>query len=248
MRADSRWKASNVGGREVPVAVVQPHADGAAVHRTARDDVEIVVVIDVDGRDRQRVGRRFEEHVGRRGARERELEAVRVAARAASDVIGNDDIGRAVLIEVADRRRPAERPGGRAEPERRLQRRSRARVRPREPALIRIRRHRRRRRRRRGPRAAGCADRERREQRCEDPLHVLTVSLVAATAAAERPPRRNHNASRVDVRDRRGDASPALRGNPGLRRASSRCRRGSLSKSSPRQTRRKTFLIRRACA
>ena len=122
VRADRRWKASDVGGREVPVAVVQPHADGAAVHRTARDDVEIVVVIDVDGRDRQRVGRRFEEHVGRHGARKRELEAVRVAVRAASDVIGNDDIGRAVLIEVADRRRPAERPGGCAEPERRLQR------------------------------------------------------------------------------------------------------------------------------
>jgi hypothetical protein len=91
-----------------PVSVVQPESDGLSRERGVRDEIEIVVAVDIRHADGDGIASRFEGDIRGRLSGDRELDAITVTARAREEAIGGDDIGPAIGIEVADRRRPAE--------------------------------------------------------------------------------------------------------------------------------------------
>ena len=117
---ERRGQLPGVAGCEVPVTVIQPDPDGFSGQWRPDDDIEIVVAIDVSDADRDGILAGFERNALWRPAGDRELETERVTAGAPGDTVGNRDVRPAVLIEIADNRRPAERRRGISEPEQRL--------------------------------------------------------------------------------------------------------------------------------
>lgn len=111
--------------REMSVPVIQPDGDGFARKRSADDEIEIVVAVDVDESQVDGVVSRFERDVANGLTTDRKVEAVRVAIAAAGNVIGDSHIGLSIGVEVADDRRPPERSGGIPESERRWRARDR---------------------------------------------------------------------------------------------------------------------------
>jgi hypothetical protein len=116
-RPNRQRQLPDIAGPEVPLTVVQPDPDGFSGKGRADDNVEIVVVIDVSDADRDRLMTRFECDVVRRLSGDRKLEAIHVAVRVPSDIVGNGHVGLAVRVEIANNGRPPKRLGGISESE-----------------------------------------------------------------------------------------------------------------------------------
>ena len=108
VRLERCGKLRDVGGREVPVPVVQPHADGPAGNGKADDDVEIPIGIDIGGANRDSILCGLEGDAAGSLPRHRELDAIRVAVRVPPDMVRDGNVRLAVRIEVSDDRGEAE--------------------------------------------------------------------------------------------------------------------------------------------